>query len=122
MAGGGDLVRRAPCGDGVKIGHDDMRACFRQHAGDVCADPGRGPRHERHAAIETEAGQHRSGHQAAARMKASKMRSSPGLIEYSGCHSTPMQKRRRGSSIPSITPSGASALTTMPEPTAFTAW
>src|SRR4029079_4769146 len=43
-------------------------------------------------------------------------------IRNSGCHCTPMQKGRRGSSMPSMTPSAATALTTTPGPTAFTAW
>ena len=53
---------------------------------------------------------------AAAAIRAAKMRASPGSIRNSGCHCTPRQKRWRGSSMPSITPSGASALTTAPRP------
>ena len=48
-------------------------------------------------------------HARQAAISASKMRRSPGSIWNSGCHCTPRQKRYRASSIPSITPSGATA-------------
>src|SRR5579875_1211998 len=53
------------------------------------------------------------GHQPQAAMNAANSRLSPSLNPYSGCHCTPMQKRRRGSSMPSMTPSGAVASITM---------
>src|SRR6185437_1090263 len=58
----------------------------------------------------------------AAAISASKIRVSPGDSAYSGCHSTPSTKRRRGSSIPSTMPSGARASTMRPGPASFTAW
>ena len=45
----------------------------------------------------------------AAAMKATKMRVSPGSIRYSGCHCTPRQNFWAESSMPSMTPSGATA-------------
>jgi hypothetical protein len=41
--------------------------------------------------------------------------------KFSGCHCTPRQKRAAGSSIASITPSGAVADTVKPGATSFTA-
>ena len=67
-------------------------------AGEVFGDPVAarffGVRHDRHAAI-----------------NASNRRRSPGSMRNSGCHCTPRQKRYRESSTPSITASGARALT-----------
>src|SRR6185369_5610130 len=45
---------------------------------------------------------------------------SPGSTANSGCHCTPMQNLSRGSSMPSMTPSRATAFTTTPGPTVFT--
>src|SRR5208283_868906 len=58
----------------------------------------------------------------AAAMKAAKMRASPGSMWNSGCHCTPRQNVRLGSSIASMTPSGAVALTTACGPASRTAW
>ena len=54
--------------------------------------------------------------------QAAKILESPALTPYSGCHCTPRTKRLPGASIPSMTPSGASASTTTPGPTVFAAW
>jgi hypothetical protein len=47
---------------------------------------------------------------------------SPSLMANSGCHCTPMQKRRPGASMPSMTPSGATALMTTPAGSSAAAW
>ena len=51
-----------------------------------------------------------------------RVRNSPVLQKFSGCHCTPRQKRRPGSSIASTTPSGAVAVATSPSPRSFGAW
>src|SRR5690606_31508800 len=61
-----------------------------------------------------------TAHRAAA-TRAAKIAGSLGLMAYSGCHCTPRQKRWRGDSIASITPSGARALTTTPSGSSFAA-
>jgi len=50
------------------------------------------------------------------------VRNSPVLQKFSGCHCTPRQKRRFGSSMASITPSGAVADAMSPSPRSFGAW
>src|SRR5262249_32769750 len=60
-------------------------------------------------------------YRALAAMKASKILVSPVLIEYSGCHCTPRQKRLPGTSMPSMMPSSASASTTTPLPRSLAA-
>src|SRR5262245_6671618 len=49
-------------------------------------------------------------------------RNSPVRQKFSGCHWTPRQKRADGSSIASITPSGAVAETRNRSASFFTAW
>src|SRR3984893_11946474 len=61
-------------------------------------------------------------HPPATSTKARKIRRSASLISNSGCHWTPRQKRRRGSSMPSTTPSSATALTRRLGPASLTAW
>ena len=56
------------------------------------------------------------------RSASGRCRASPGSIAYSGCHCTPMNQRCVGSSMPSITPSGARALTVRPGAASATAW
>ncbi len=61
-------------------------------------------------------------HRSAAAISAARMRVSPGSMRNSGCHCTPRQKWWAGASMPSITPSGAVALTIAPAPGVRTAW
>src|SRR5262249_47378703 len=51
---------------------------------------------------------------------AANKRTSAALMWNSGCHCTPTQKRRVGSSMPSTTPSGETASTTAGAGTSFT--
>src|SRR5215813_12547888 len=57
---------------------------------------------------------------AASRNDSNSGRNSPVLKKFSGCHWTPRQKRALGSSIASMTPSGAVAETMKPGATVFT--
>ena len=63
---------------------------------------------------------HRAARQASTKARITAV--SPGLMSYSGCHCTPRQKLRSGSSMASITPSGARAVTTTPGPRVSAAW
>src|SRR5207249_933678 len=58
---------------------------------------------------------------AASRNPSNSGRNSPVRQKFSGCHSTPRQNRAAGSSIASMTPSGAVAATRNPGATALTA-
>src|SRR5258708_26632455 len=58
---------------------------------------------------------------AASRKPSNSGRNSPVRKKFSGCHWTPRQKRASGSSIASMTPSGAVADTLNPGATFFTA-
>src|SRR5690606_21716582 len=113
-------------GDPIRLGHGDRRTG--QHLAVDCDPPARdqalgfAPRAEAragdplgHALGSGGSGAHEPRHAA---IRASNRASSAAEMPYSGCHCTPMQKRRPGTSIASITPSGARPLTTTPGPVA----